>query len=121
MEIFRCPEFLIISLKRFSHHRSSASFSSRKIEEIIEYPIEGLDISQHTPGFKDNQKFKYDLYAVSNHYGSLNGGHYTAFAKSPINQKWYEYDDNHVNSIDESKIINKAGYVLFYKRRSGQI
>ena len=23
----------------------------------------------------------YDLYAVSNHFGSLNSGHYTAFAK----------------------------------------
>ena len=26
----------------------------------------------------------YDLYAVSNHFGSLCGGHYTAFAKCYI-------------------------------------
>jgi len=26
----------------------------------------------------------YDLYAVSNHYGSLNGGHYTAMCKNSM-------------------------------------
>lgn len=25
----------------------------------------------------------YDLFAVSNHYGSLGGGHYTAYARMP--------------------------------------
>jgi ubiquitin C-terminal hydrolase len=29
-----------------------------------------------------NAKPIYELYAVSNHYGSLGGGHYTAFAKN---------------------------------------
>lgn len=35
----------------------------------------------------------YDLYAVSNHFGSLSGGHYTAFCQNAINKKWYEFDD----------------------------
>lgn len=26
------------------------------------------------------EHYVYDLYAVSNHFGSLNGGHYTAYA-----------------------------------------
>lgn len=29
----------------------------------------------------------YELYAVSNHYGGLGGGHYTAYAKN--NGKWF--------------------------------
>jgi ubiquitin C-terminal hydrolase len=29
----------------------------------------------------------YDLYAISNHYGGLGGGHYTAYAKN--SSKWY--------------------------------
>lgn len=29
-----------------------------------------------------NPSALYELYAISNHYGSLGGGHYTAFAKN---------------------------------------
>lgn len=59
----------------------------------------------------------YDLYSISNHYGSLNGGHYTAFAQNPVNKKWYEFDDTDVSKADSGKIISKAAYVLFYKLR----
>ena len=38
----------------------------------------------------------YDLYAVSNHYGSLNGGHYTATCLNSIKNKWYYFDDSRV-------------------------
>jgi ubiquitin C-terminal hydrolase len=55
---------------------------------------------------------------VSNHYGSLNGGHYTAFCKSPVFKKWYEFDDSSVSSVDSGSVITKAAYVLFYKRRN---
>jgi len=29
-----------------------------------------------------NSKPVYELYAISNHYGGLGGGHYTAYAKN---------------------------------------
>ena len=100
MEVYKCPEYLIIHLKRFSHQRASF-FNSRKIEELIEYPITNLDLSQHILGLKDSkEKLIYDLYAVSNHSGGLNGGHYTAYAQNPINKKWYEFDDSHVTALD---------------------
>lgn len=38
MELYRAPEFLIIHLKRFSHQRSSF-FSSKKISELINFPV----------------------------------------------------------------------------------
>lgn len=31
---------------------------------------------------RENSEPVYELYAVSNHYGSLGGGHYTAYAKN---------------------------------------
>jgi ubiquitin C-terminal hydrolase len=46
MEVYKCPEYLIIHLKRFSHQRQSI-FSSRKIGELIEFPVEGLNLSQY--------------------------------------------------------------------------
>ena len=39
-------------------------------------------------------KAVYDLYAVSNHYGTMNGGHYTAMCQNPVNKLWYEFDDS---------------------------
>lgn len=41
---------------------------------------------------------KYNLYAVSNHYGDVSGGHYTAFCKAPSGQ-WLEFDDDEVMPV----------------------
>ena len=59
----------------------------------------------------------YDLYAVSNHFGNLKNGHYTAYIKSPIYHKWYSFDDHKVSEILEADIVSKAAYVLFYRKR----
>jgi ubiquitin carboxyl-terminal hydrolase 4/11/15 len=88
MEVYRTPEILIIHFKRFSHNRSSM-FGSKKINDKIDFPVEGLNMTNYVINSKDGRKIIYDLYAVSNHFGSLSGGHYTAFAKNPIFNKWY--------------------------------
>jgi ubiquitin carboxyl-terminal hydrolase 4/11/15 len=57
------------------------------------------------------------LYSISNHYGTIGFGHYTAYAKG-FDSKWYEFDDSAVRLIeDESKIVSEAAYVLFYRRK----
>ena len=86
MEVYKTPEILIIHFKRFSHSRSM--FGSKKITEKIDFPIDGLNMSNYVLQ-KDGKKIIYDLYAVSNHFGSLSGGHYTAFCKNPIHKKWF--------------------------------
>jgi len=116
MEVYKAPEFLIIHLKRFFHQRASL-FGSRKIQEYIDFPLEGLDLTHYVLKTEGNKSIVYDLYAVSNHYGSLNGGHYTAFCQNPINKKWYEFDDTDVSRIDTSKVPSKASYVLFFQKR----
>ena len=45
------------------------------------------------------------------------GGHYTAFAKNLINDKWYCFDDSRVYPVDVDTIVSTSAYVLFYKRR----
>lgn len=64
-----------------------------------------------------NDKCLYDLYAVSNHFGGLDGGHYTAFCRNPVSGKWYNCDDSSVSKINASDVVTKSAYVLFYKRR----
>jgi ubiquitin C-terminal hydrolase len=61
------------------------------------------------------------LYGVVKQMGSLNGGHYIACCKNPINDKWYEFDDSHVTGIPtakvENEVISRSAYMLFYKKQ----
>ena len=60
----------------------------------------------------------YDLYAVCNHTGNMNSGHYTAFCRNHRDGQWYSYDDSQVNPISESEVVTKGAYMLFYSRRT---
>ena len=97
-------------------------FGSRKISDLINFPVNNLDM---TPYLKNEQgqgkSCIYDLYAVSNHFGSLSAGHYTAFAKNPHYQKWFNFDDTNVGKVSEGDVVTKAAYVLFYKRRGAEL
>jgi len=116
MEVYKTPECLIIHLKRFSHSRGSMFGSSKKISDIVDFPVSGLDVTKFIVG-KNKQKVLYDLYAVSNHMGSLSGGHYTAYAQNCQSKKWHEFDDTSVSRASESDLVGKAAYVLFYRKR----
>jgi len=61
----------------------------------------------------------YDLYGVSNHFGSLNGGHYTAYVKNFSNDNWYNMNDSSCSQMSGSKseLITSAAYLLFYRLR----
>ena len=82
MDLFKLPTVLIIHLKRFLKSESETSFFrniSRKITEKVDFPLRSLDLSQYLINEEDNkEEWVYDLFGVSNHYGKLHGGHYTA-------------------------------------------
>jgi len=60
----------------------------------------------------------YDLYAVSNHYGSLAFGHYTAYCKNALTGLWYDFNDSSVHELDGPECVaTGAAYVLYYKRK----
>lgn len=54
-----------------------------KNNALVDFPIEGLDISKYVYD-KEGKSYVYDLYAISNHMGSLHGGHYTAYGKNAL-------------------------------------
>lgn len=60
----------------------------------------------------------YDLYAISNHFGGMGGGHYTACCKLNEDGQWFYYDDTSTYPIRTEKVVTEAAYVLFYRRRS---
>ncbi|KAJ4363376.1 hypothetical protein N0V83_009669 [Neocucurbitaria cava] len=114
LDIWTVPDILIIHLKRFSGHRSFRD----KIEELVDFPVEGLDLSGRV-GYPESKNLTYDLFAVDNHYGGLGGGHYTATAQNFFDKQWYDYNDSIVSRCDSGqKAVTRAAYLLFYRRRS---
>ncbi|KAH9617823.1 hypothetical protein KSS87_005885 [Heliosperma pusillum] len=113
LDLWRLPEILVIHLKRFSYSR----YSKNKLDTLVNFPIQNLDMGKYSKS-KDasNPPYVYELYAISNHYGGLGGGHYTAYAKLIDDDRWYHFDDSCVSSISESDIRTSAAYVLFYRR-----
>ncbi|KAJ3425322.1 ubiquitin carboxyl-terminal hydrolase [Anaeramoeba flamelloides] len=116
-DIWELPNVLIIQLKRFTQSR----YSRRKIDKYVEFP-EILDMCDYLIGpNKNSKKYKYKLYAVSNHYGGVGGGHYTAFGKSHSTQKWYSYNDSRCSRVNGSDAVKtSAAYVLFYQKINPQ-
>ncbi|KAI6669738.1 hypothetical protein NL676_004623 [Syzygium grande] len=105
LDLWRLPEILVIHLKRFSYSR----FLKNKLETYVDFPIDNLDLSAYIASKNGQSSCRYMLYAVSNHYGSMGGGHYTAFVHHGGN-RWYDFDDSHVYPISLEKIKTSAAY-----------
>ncbi|XP_058203138.1 ubiquitin carboxyl-terminal hydrolase 9-like isoform X2 [Rhododendron vialii] len=113
LDLWRLPDVLVFHLKRFSYSR----YLKNKLDTFVNFPIHNLDLSKYVRS-KDafGQSHVYELYAISNHYGGLGGGHYTAYAKLIEENSWYHFDDARVSSVSEADIKSSAAYVLFYQR-----
>ncbi|XP_030633163.1 ubiquitin carboxyl-terminal hydrolase 4 [Chanos chanos] len=111
-DLWSLPRILVVHLKRFSYNRCWRD----KLDTVVDFPIRDLNMSEFVCDPKATP-YIYDLIAVSNHYGGMGGGHYTAYAKNKCDGKWYYFDDSSVSSASEDQIVTKAAYVLFYQRR----
>ena len=132
LELYRLPKILIVQLKRFQSKKSASKASGfigmayaqicqqEKVGDLVDYPVEGLDLRQYVqdPAVRDSPTpVYYDLYAVSNHYGSLNGGHYTATAYNSEAKKWFDFNDSSVSGTSVDEVVSAGAYLLFYRRR----
>uniref|UniRef100_A0A286Y1Q0 Ubiquitin carboxyl-terminal hydrolase n=1 Tax=Cavia porcellus TaxID=10141 RepID=A0A286Y1Q0_CAVPO len=111
-DLWSLPKILVVHLKRFSYNR----YWRDKLDTVVEFPVRALNMSEFVCD-PSAQPYVYDLIAVSNHYGAMGVGHYTAYAKNKFSGKWYYFDDSNVSLASEDQIVTKAAYVLFYQRR----
>ncbi|KAI8976140.1 hypothetical protein BDB01DRAFT_853428 [Pilobolus umbonatus] len=123
LTLSKLPLVLLIHLKRFSY---DGPFKD-KLETIVQSPMTNLDLSRYVPSSmippdqpNDKSLYSYDLYAVSNHFGSLTGGHYTACVRNTYRKEWHNFDDSRFSVCDESKVLSRAAYNLFYVRSTVQ-
>jgi ubiquitin C-terminal hydrolase len=114
LQFLSLPPILIIQFKRFSHENGLR----QKIEIFVDYPMEGLDLTSLLPSSSEDAI--YDLFAVSNHIGSIYGGHYIAYAQHESNGKneWYKLDDSITSQVYfKNDIVSRDAYLLFYIKR----
>ena len=113
-EIFYSPPYLIISIKRFQRkYLSKTKIQLSKINSEFKYDINYINLEPYIKGPKDPQKI-YNLYAVNQHSGSNEGGHYNSACKNF--GKWYMFDDHAVFPCDDDMICVPEGYILFYRK-----
>eukprot|EP01139_Manchomonas_bermudensis_P002319 Amastigsp_a4354_12.p2 type:complete len:212 gc:universal Amastigsp_a4354_12:647-12(-) len=114
LDLWRVPPVLIVHLKRFQFYRGRW-VKSRK---LVDFPLEGFTPSDYLvdPRTRENPPV-YDLYAVTNHLGSLGGGHYLAYVRHR-DGKFYTFNDSSCDAIEDlAQIKSPAAYVLFYRLR----
>lgn len=110
VQIWRLPRCLILVLKRFSP-------DGRKIQAPWTYNTDRLDLSMFfsdaTP--ERSRHFSYSLQSTVDHHGSAQGGHYTSQARSPLDNRWYIYDDENCIHIEKPYTGDRSNYILIFR------
>lgn len=104
--LWRAPEVLIVSVKRFTS-------DNRKINKSINIP-ETMDLEDV---YILDGSAKYSLRSIACHAGACHGGHYFAICKHPQGS-WFIYDDDDPpKPIDSYTNVNSSMYyVMFYEK-----
>lgn len=109
IQFWSFPDILIIDLKRFNNR-----FQKNQI--LVTFPLDNLDLSKYVIGYK-KECYKYELYGICNHSGSVMGGHYTSFVKN-ANGNWYHFNDQDVSVVmTPENVITPKAYCLFYRKK----
>jgi ubiquitin C-terminal hydrolase len=104
LTVSRSPPILIIRL-----------VSGSKNHAHVDFPLQGLDLTQHVSNWTDDERPVYDCYAVTNDYTQ---GNHDAYALNE-DGTWCNYDHGEITSnLDTNKVVSEAAYVLYYRRRT---
>jgi len=107
--IWEISNVVIIHLKRFKMLDHSEKNCSP-----IDFPIHNLTFDEnYHPDYQKN--YKYNLYAIVNHSGDVGSGHYFAYCKNFLNEKWYLYNDSSISELNglNSNVLSE-GYIFMY-------
>ncbi|XP_023932520.1 ubiquitin carboxyl-terminal hydrolase 22-like [Lingula anatina] len=124
----KLPVVACFHLKRFEH----STGYHKKISTFIPFPEE-LDMTpfmsssrSHNNGYQTqvvqeaasslSSQNKYSLFAVVNHLGTIESGHYTNYIRLHKNQ-WYKCDDHMITKASLDSVLRSEGYLLFYHKQ----
>ena len=102
--IQKMPPMLVLHLNQFKY-----AISDRKKQNFVDFPVEGLSLRAHM--LSDKPSASHSLCAVSNHFGTLSGGHYTSYCRPSRGNVWYNCDDTSVRRL-RTPVKTSAAYLL---------
>eukprot|EP01138_Halocafeteria_seosinensis_P013807 gb/GECG01014099.1/.p1 GENE.gb/GECG01014099.1/~~gb/GECG01014099.1/.p1 ORF type:complete len:842 (+),score=138.20 gb/GECG01014099.1/:1-2526(+) len=140
--------------RRAASASSGPKIRHKKVDTHVSFDVRGLDLSCCVEdqifaesGKKngkmpqgDPDEYKYDLFALVEHTGSINRGHYIAYVRAPCRGysitkpsenkgnssagfvpqgpfMWFKYDDSKVSRVAEDYVLQRNAYMLYYMRR----
>jgi len=111
-DFVKLAPIVVIHLNRFAE---SGGWLEKR-NTAVDFPLTGFNLKpylvvENTKAIISNniRNYNYSLYAISNHYGTMDGGHYTAYCKNATQNKyvffnlqkhfgcdflWHCYNDN---------------------------
>ncbi len=91
-----------------------------KLEKPVEFKTNDMDMTPYLSGpLQGDARPVFNMYGCVCHFGSVYGGHYTAFSRHLANNQWNHFDDG---TISERKVPGDApgdyssAYILFFQR-----
>lgn len=108
VKISKPANTLVLLIKRFKYNKAGV-----KLSTFIQFPAT-IDLRFFLSKASSSQ---YQLTGMIQHSGGLSGGHYISYNKNYKNNRWYEFDDSRVTSLNLSQILEKEAYILFYQRK----
>ncbi|KAJ1451650.1 hypothetical protein M885DRAFT_446280, partial [Pelagophyceae sp. CCMP2097] len=115
VHVWAAPPILVLTLRRFKV--IAATGARYKLTNLVSFPLEGLVLPA---ALLACGSATYDVTAVINHTGSLQGGHYTCAARSlqAGKDEWLLFNDAAVTVVQDpgTTVVTAAAYVLFLTR-----
>ncbi|KAH7884812.1 hypothetical protein F5I97DRAFT_2039828, partial [Phlebopus sp. FC_14] len=126
LSIRKLPPVLSFQFKRFEHKTVSKAVP-QKIDTPVRFPA-SINMAPYTTIAMNNSRkdrdgsypgpdamYEYDLFAVINHEGQMENGHYTNFAR--FHDEWYRFDDDKVTLSNLGACLGSNAYMCFYVKR----
>ncbi|KAN0123099.1 cysteine proteinase, partial [Russula decolorans] len=116
----RLPPVLSIQFKRFEQ-RGTETY---KIDTPVRVPV-SINMAPYTTATLDGSGtypgpealYDYELFALINHEGQIDNGHYTSFAR--FQDTWCRFDDDKVTPATLASVLGTSApiYMAFYVKR----
>ena len=110
-KIYISPNVLILILNRGKGNIFKVKLDFNEAIDITKFILK-----------KDKPLIIYSLYGVISHHGESGpSAHFIASCKSPIDNKWYRYNDamvNPITNIQKEVIEFGTPYILFYQKNN---
>lgn len=104
-----------------THPKSKQKFVWKKSKKSKKDKNSSTDQPNSSTATTHKESILYDLFAVCNHHGNMDNGHYISVCCNPLDGQWYTYDDHRVVPVSaEDRLVTQHAYILLYLRRGAK-